>query len=54
MGDRDLVLRRLAPLDSYLGQLAQYRELDPAIVVRVLRSDLIDIERFRDAGQSLV
>ncbi|MBI4265753.1 MAG: DUF86 domain-containing protein [Acidobacteria bacterium] len=28
MVDRDLVLRKLADLDTYLGQLAPYREID--------------------------
>ncbi|MEP7306571.1 MAG: DUF86 domain-containing protein [Acidobacteriota bacterium] len=30
MVDRDLILRRLALLDTYLGQLAPYREIDLA------------------------
>lgn len=31
-----------------------YARVDPAIVVRVLQKDFIDIERFRDAVQALV
>jgi uncharacterized protein YutE (UPF0331/DUF86 family) len=31
-----------------------YARVGPAIVVRVLRSDLADIERFREAVQPLV
>jgi hypothetical protein len=30
MVDRDLVLRRLANLDAYLGQLEPYRAVDAA------------------------
>jgi uncharacterized protein YutE (UPF0331/DUF86 family) len=110
MVDRELILRRLASLDTYLEQLAPYRaidvsayrqdwktqrivertlhlaietcmdvadprplgsalasmvgfrnilvhdytRLDLAIVVRVLRTDLVDVERFRDAMRALV
>jgi uncharacterized protein YutE (UPF0331/DUF86 family) len=31
-----------------------YTRLDLAIVVRVLRTDLVDVERFRDAMRALV
>ena len=31
-----------------------YTRLDPAIVIRVLRRDLADLERFRDAVRTLV
>jgi uncharacterized protein YutE (UPF0331/DUF86 family) len=31
-----------------------YARIDPVIVVRVLRSDLADVERFRDAVHNLV
>lgn len=31
-----------------------YARLDPAIVMRVLRSDLRDLERFRDAVRALI
>ena len=31
-----------------------YTRLDPAIVVRVLRDDLEDVSRFRDAVRALV
>jgi uncharacterized protein YutE (UPF0331/DUF86 family) len=31
-----------------------YTRLDPMIVMRVLRKDLGDLERFRDAVQALV
>lgn len=31
-----------------------YTRLDPAIVIRVLRMDLADLERFRDAVRTLV
>ena len=31
-----------------------YTRLDPAIVIRVLRTDLADLERFRDAARTIV
>jgi uncharacterized protein YutE (UPF0331/DUF86 family) len=51
-----------APLATALASMVGFRNilvhdyarLDPAIVVRVLRSDLSDIERFREAVQPLV
>lgn len=51
-----------APLGTALASMVGFRNIlvhdytriDPAIVVRVLRSDLEDVERFRDAVQALV
>ena len=34
--------------------LHDYTRLDPAIVVRILREDVNDLERFRDAVRALV
>jgi len=59
--DRDLILRKLADLDAYLGQLAPYRDLDVAaytgdwktqrIVERTLH---LSIEVCMDVGDHLV
>ncbi|HVG83563.1 MAG TPA: DUF86 domain-containing protein [Vicinamibacterales bacterium] len=51
-----------APLGTALASMVGFRNvlvhdytrIDPAIVVRVLSSDLADVERFRDAVQALV
>ena len=51
-----------APLGTALASMVGFRNIlvhdytriDPAIVVRVLGSDLADVERFRDAVQALV
>ena len=51
MVDRDLILRKLSNLDTYLTQLAR---LDAAIVLRVLQTDVQDLERFRAAVLSLL
>lgn len=63
--DRDVVRRKLADLDQYLGQVSEYRDItaeqyrnvivhdyarvDPAIVVQILREHLGDFTRFRTA-----
>jgi uncharacterized protein YutE (UPF0331/DUF86 family) len=59
--DRDLILRRLALLDTYLGQLAQYRGVDAAaygadwrthrIVERTLH---LVIETYMDVADHIV
>jgi uncharacterized protein YutE (UPF0331/DUF86 family) len=51
-----------APLGTALASMVGFRNIlvhdytriDPAIVVRVLGSDLADVERFRDAVEALV
>lgn len=51
-----------APLGTALASMVGFRNIlvhdytriDPAIVVRVLGSDLADVERFREAVQALV
>jgi uncharacterized protein YutE (UPF0331/DUF86 family) len=59
LADADLVPRKLgAALALMVGfrniLVHDYTRLDPAIVLRVLRTDLADLERFRDAVRTLV
>jgi uncharacterized protein YutE (UPF0331/DUF86 family) len=45
----------LAPMVGFRNILVHdYARIDPAIVVRVLHRDLVDIERFRSVAQTLV
>lgn len=44
MVDRDLVLRRLADVERYLGELAEYRDLDIATYTREWKTQRI-VER---------
>jgi uncharacterized protein YutE (UPF0331/DUF86 family) len=59
LADADLLPQALgAALASMVGfrniLVHDYTRLDPMIVMRVLRKDLGDLERFRDAVQALV
>jgi uncharacterized protein YutE (UPF0331/DUF86 family) len=59
LGEAGLLLVPLATaLASMVGfrniLVHDYARIDPVIVVRVLRSDLADVERFRDAVHNLV
>jgi uncharacterized protein YutE (UPF0331/DUF86 family) len=59
LGEADLLPRelaaRLARMVGFRNILVHdYARLDPAIVVRVLRTDLSDLERFREAVLALL
>jgi uncharacterized protein YutE (UPF0331/DUF86 family) len=59
LADADLLTRDLGDaLASMVGfrniLVHDYTRLDPAIVTRVLRTDLADLERFRDSMRALV